>query len=307
MPLVSVIIPTHNRPQMLKEAVDSVLAQTIQDFQIVIVLNGASAESVEMGRRLGANAKIKVVEMEDSTLAASRNFGLSFVETEWVAFLDDDDIWHPDKLELQLAAAAQTGADLVTCNFTAFDQDGDIPSSGLEPLPSGLSFAEALVVTNFVSGGSAVLIRNEAIRAHGGFDASLHGCEDWDMWRRLSWDRKIHYLDRRLVKYRRHGSNMTVRPDLTIQAEAQHFAKLLIDTPPRLRHMLPAAKKRFFWALLDGFKGQGIIRTDRLLAYCLLTWAKQVASATTLVVAKLGRGIRGIQGLFHDKPPARPT
>src|SRR5262249_16973965 len=151
-----------------QEAVESVLAQTFQDFEIVIVLNGASAEAAEMGRRLGARPKIKVVEMEDSTLAASRNFGLRFVETEWVAFLDDDDIWLPDQLALQLAAAAQTGADLVACNFAAFNQDGDIPGAGLEPLPEGMSFAEGLVLENYLSGGSTVLVKSEAIRARGG-------------------------------------------------------------------------------------------------------------------------------------------
>src|SRR5262245_39810099 len=141
MPLVSVIIPTHDRPQMLKEAVDSVLAQTFHDFEIIIVMNGASAESLDMGHRLAANAKNKIVEMEDSTLSASRNLGLSLVESEWVAFLDDDDIWFPEKLALQVAAAERTGADLVTCNFGASNADGDIPGAGLSPLPTGLDFA----------------------------------------------------------------------------------------------------------------------------------------------------------------------
>src|SRR3974390_116848 len=101
MPWVSIIIPTHRRPQMLNEAVASALAQTFQDFEIIIVLNGASGESFEMARRFEQNPKIKIVEMEDSTLAASRNFGLGFAQSEWVAFLDDDDIWLPEKLELQ--------------------------------------------------------------------------------------------------------------------------------------------------------------------------------------------------------------
>src|SRR5947209_8117693 len=143
MPHVSIIIPTHNRPQMLTEAVDSALAQTFQDFEIIVVLNGASVGSIAAARRLAANPGIKVVEMEDSTLAASRNFGLRFATGEWIAFLDDDDIWLPDKLEVQLAAAKRTGADLVTCNFCFFNQDGVIAHAALPPVPSGLNFAEA--------------------------------------------------------------------------------------------------------------------------------------------------------------------
>jgi glycosyltransferase involved in cell wall biosynthesis len=99
MPHVSIIIPTHNRPQMLKEAVESALAQTFRDFEIIIFLNGASAGSVEMAHRFQGDPGFKIVEMQDSTLAASRNFGLGFAQGEWIAFLDDDDIWLPEKLE----------------------------------------------------------------------------------------------------------------------------------------------------------------------------------------------------------------
>src|ERR1051326_5775410 len=108
MPLVSIIVPTHDRAQMLKEAVDSALAQTFQDFELIVVLNGASAASVEMANRLAANPKVKVVEMADDTLAASRNFGLEFASGEWIAFLDDDDIWLPHKLATQLDAARRS-------------------------------------------------------------------------------------------------------------------------------------------------------------------------------------------------------
>ncbi len=158
MPSVSVIIPTHNRPQMLAEAVESVLAQTFQDFEIIMVLNGASVETGEMARRFAADPKVKIAEMEDSTLAASRNVGLEHAAGEWIAFLDDDDIWLPDKLQVQLDAARETGADLICCNFCFFNRDGIIEHRALRPRPPGLSFAEALMVGNYVSGGSGVMV-----------------------------------------------------------------------------------------------------------------------------------------------------
>src|SRR5262249_43426495 len=126
MSLISVIIPTQNRPAMLKEAVASVLAQTFQDFELIVVLNGATPETAEVARELAKNPKTKVVAMEKSTLAAARNRGLDAATGTWIAFLDDDDIWLPSKLEVQLDAAAGADADLVTCNFSAFNQDGDI-------------------------------------------------------------------------------------------------------------------------------------------------------------------------------------
>ena len=297
MPRVSIIVPTHNRPQMLKEAVESALAQTFQDFEIIIVLNGASLESVEMAARLGANAKIKVVEIEDSTLAASRNFGLGYAQGEWTAFLDDDDIWEPEKLELQLSAAASTGVDVVTCNFGAFNRDGDLSDAGLRPRPRGLSFAEALMLGNYVSGGSAVMVKTAKIRSLGGFDASMRGCEDWDMWRRLAWDSEFHFLDHALVRYRRHATNMTTNLPLNLQAESQHFAKLLVDTPPKLRHMLPAAERRYFRYLLHNLTAQGATDTWSVLFYNMSFAAYRILNKLTAgLPRKLYRGLRGSAG-----------
>jgi glycosyltransferase involved in cell wall biosynthesis len=297
MPRVSIIVPTHNRPQMLKEAVDSALAQTFQDFEIIVVLNGASDDTVEMSRRFHGDQRIRIVEMEDSTLAASRNFGLSFAAGEWTALLDDDDIWQPEKLELQLAAAQRTGADVVTCNFTVFNRDGAVAHPGLSPLPNGLNFAEALMLGNYVSGGSAVLVKTAKLRSRSGFDATMRGCEDWDMWRRLAWDSEFHCVDRALVKYRRHGTNMTGNLPLALQAETQHFAKLLDDTPPKLRHMLPTAQQRFFRFLLHNLTEQGATDTWGVLLYNMLFAAYRLLNKMTGgLPRKLYRGVREAAG-----------
>jgi glycosyltransferase involved in cell wall biosynthesis len=281
MPRISVIIPTHNRPQMLKEAVDSALGQTFQDFEIIIVLNGASPAAVEMADRLRASPKVKVVEIPDDTLAAARNFGLGVAGGEWIAFLDDDDVWLPDKLAIQLDAAERSGADIVTCNFSWFNDTGDLAGAGLGAPPQGLSLAEALMLQNCVSGGSAVIVKADAVRKLGGFDSSMRGCEDWDMWRRLAWDSKIHCVDRALVKYRRHGTNMTANLDLALQAETQHFAKLLRDTPVKLHHMMPAAKQRYFRFLLHNLTEQGAIDRYDVLFYNLFFSVYRVANRIT--------------------------
>jgi len=295
MPKVSIVVPTHNRPDMLQEAVDSALAQTFQDFEIIVVLNGSPPEAAAMAHRLDVNPKIKIVEMPDSTLAASRNFGMGFAQGEWLAFLDDDDIWLPDKLETQLDAAQRTGAGLVTCNFSIFNQDGALVSPGLTALPEGLDFAEALMLGNYVSGGSAVIVKTGAIRSLGGFDATLRGVEDWDMWRRLAWDNRFCYVDRVLVKYRRHRTNMTSSLPLALQAETQHFAKLLIDTPPKLQHMMPAAKRRYFRFVLHNLTAQGDLDRYDELAYNLgFSAYRMLNKAACGVPRRLYHGIRDL-------------
>src|SRR5262245_246858 len=105
MPHVSIIVPTQDRPQMLKEAVDSALGQTWQDVEIIIVLNGASPAAIEVANGCRADPRVAVVDMARGTLAAARNLGIERARGEWMAFLDDDDLWLPEKLEVQLDAA----------------------------------------------------------------------------------------------------------------------------------------------------------------------------------------------------------
>jgi glycosyltransferase involved in cell wall biosynthesis len=257
MPVVSVVIPTRNRPAWLKVAVESVLVQTMTDFEIVIALNGATSETIEMAKRLAADPRVKVIETGVLTVPGARNSGMAAAQGEWIAFLDDDDIWLPRKLEMQLDAARAAGAGVVTCNYVQFNDHGDILPSGLPPRPAGLSFAEALLLGNYVSGGSALIVKASIIRAMEGWDERISCC-DWDLWRRLSFDHEIHYVDQVLVKYRRHAANRGDDAAFMLSGMAVHFGKMLQDTPPPLRHMFPAAKRQFFDYLVRSFLAEGL-------------------------------------------------
>jgi hypothetical protein len=117
------------------------------------------------------------------------------------------------------------------------------------------------------------------------------------MWRRLSWDGDIHLVDRELVKMRRHGTNMTGNLPLALQAESQHFAKLLNDTPPKLRHMFPAAQQRFFRVVLHNLTEQGATDTYGVLLYNMgFTAYRLVNKLTGGLPRKLYRAVRGAGG-----------
>jgi glycosyltransferase involved in cell wall biosynthesis len=257
MPMVSVVIPTRNRPSWLKVAVESVLAQTMNDLEIVVVLNAPTSEAIEMANRLSADPRVNVIKTVALTVPAARNLGMAAAQGEWIAFLDDDDIWLPQKLETQLAAARAAGAGVVTCDFLQFNDDGDIVPSGLTPRPAGLSFAEALLLGNYVSGGSALIVKASIIRAIEGWDERISCC-DWDLWRRLSFDQEIHFVDQVLVKYRRHAANRSDEVAFMLPGMIVHFGKMLQDTPPRLRHMFPAAKRQFLDYLIRSFLAEGL-------------------------------------------------
>lgn len=115
MPLISVVIPTLHRPQLLLRALESVFAQTHRDIEIIVVIDGPDPQTAAVLRSL-SDARLRVIENAKSlTAAGARNVGVAAASGEWIAFLDDDDEWLPQKLERQLAYAAGRGPVVITC------------------------------------------------------------------------------------------------------------------------------------------------------------------------------------------------
>src|SRR5260221_8617571 len=102
-PLVSVVIPTHNRPDMLAEALASVRAQTFTDYEVLVVSNGEHHELRAVSRVVAHKHDCRYFELAKGAVSAARNFGVKQAKGEWIAFLDDDDLWLPNKLEQQLS------------------------------------------------------------------------------------------------------------------------------------------------------------------------------------------------------------
>jgi glycosyltransferase involved in cell wall biosynthesis len=267
-PVVSVIIPSRSRPAMLREAVESVIAQTYRPIEIVIVLTGADAETTASARSLQEKYGARIVVTPPYNLATSRNNGIKAATGEWITFLDDDDLFAPTKIQRQVETAELTGADVITNSWTRFNEFGLMESWTPHPdrhLPPGLSYAEALMTGNFVSNG--LLVRAEIMKELGGFDEKLDACEDWDMWRRISHCHEVIYIDEPFVQIRVHDSNMSSRRWLMISTTLRHLIKMHRDTPNRLRYMLPRARSEILKSLLNStyeilnHKSGGRIRT----------------------------------------------
>lgn len=237
MPLVSVVIPTHNRPQMLAEALASVRAQTFTDYEIIVVSNGESDEMRRQSRCAARLCDASYVALDDGNLAAARNFAIGRANGEWIAFLDDDDLWLPDKLERQLAAARQTGADLVACDFVAVYPDGH-EVIGHRRSPDGWCYVRALSHDYIGPAPSATMVRKNVFIETGGFDCGLrYWGEETDMWRRISWRHRICEMDEPLMRYRTGHPSMTRRPAFY---EFHRYLKMRRDTPADLRWALPS-------------------------------------------------------------------
>ncbi len=217
-PRVSIIMNCLNSAEHLREALDSVMRQTFQDYEVVFWDNCSTDESPDIARSYGDRVRYFRGE-EVVPLGAGRNLAISRARGEFIAFLDCDDLWEPEKLERQVAlfdANAKVG--LVTTDTAVFDGRRVLRRffEGAKP-GRGMVFAD-LMLRQWISMSSAVL-RREALAGltHDGsweggwFDESLNVCEEADVFYRVAHDWELDYVDAPLTVWRVHGSSTTFR------------------------------------------------------------------------------------------------
>src|SRR5579871_6228535 len=237
-PLVSVVIPTHNRPYMLTQALDSVRAQTFRDYEVIVVANGEDDKMGAASRQAAIMHGAHYYSLPEGNLPAARNLGIRVAKGEWVAFLDDDDIWLPAKLERQLAEAERTSADMVVCNHVNMPPNGhDQPNN--RTYPKGWAPLKALCHQKWVALPSAVLVARATLYATGWFDEEQRVGEDSELWRRIAWRHAIHRMDEVLLRYRVGHTRMSENRHAANQYDLRHYLKMYLDTPRDLRWALP--------------------------------------------------------------------
>jgi len=180
---VSAIIPCYNYGKYLPRAIDSILAQTRPVSEILVVDDGSTDNTREVATSYGD--RVQYIFQQNQGRAAARNHGMREATGDWIALLDADDWWFPEKIELQLkAAAARPEAVLVYTGITCQDPEGASESfQATDPA----RLWPALRFSNCITGSaSAALIRRDVLLAEGGFNETLRECEDWDCWFRLA-------------------------------------------------------------------------------------------------------------------------
>jgi hypothetical protein len=200
---VSVIIPTYNSAAYLGEAIDSALAQALPPRQIIVVDDGSTDQTPQLIQRYAS--RVQYVRQTNQGVSAARNRGLELANQPLVAFLDADDVWHPLKLKVQIAAMNAIPS-LVLLGTRSFDWPArSMPRSRGCPAVGHVSWRQLVVKNRLVT--SSVVVRRDAIEKAGIFDTSLQGPEDRDMWLRLARLGGVANLDQPLTGYREvHGS-----------------------------------------------------------------------------------------------------
>jgi glycosyltransferase involved in cell wall biosynthesis len=210
-PSVTVVIPTHDRRDLLLRALRSVLRQRDVDFDVVVVDDGSTdgtSETIEAE----ADPRVRMLRHEVSLgVASARNTGATAASGEWIALLDDDDLWSPDKLALQLTAAQGAGSSWVYGGVVEIDLDGRVLRGG--PPPSPESLLSVLPRKNLMPAGcSNVMVRASELSQVGGFDPKLRHLADWDLWLRLAKIGPPAVAVAPVVAYRLHPAQATLDP-----------------------------------------------------------------------------------------------
>lgn len=201
MARVSVIIPAYNAASFIRDSVDSVLAQTYRNFEVIVVDDSSTDDTPHLLAEYGD--RITVVSKRNGGAAAARNAGANVATGEWLALLDADDRWEPHKLERQLAIT--TTACSYT-NRTNFGSHGDVPvlQTDATVMHDGDVFVPLLLEGNFMT-SSSVMVRREVFQQLGGFTTELKNAEDWDLWLRVAEHHRVSFCSEPLVRYRFHA------------------------------------------------------------------------------------------------------
>ena len=195
-PLVSVIIPTYNRAALVQEALASVQAQTFRDFEIVVVDDGGTDGTWEV---LSACREIRVLRHGDRRgVSAARNTGIKAARGQWLAFLDSDDLWLPDKLARQMAyLTTRPSLRLCQTDETWVRRGVRVNKPRSHRKVAGLIFLPSL--ERCMISPSAVTVHRRLLQDHGAFDETLPAAEDYDLWLRLTWRYEVGLVDEPLV------------------------------------------------------------------------------------------------------------
>jgi glycosyltransferase involved in cell wall biosynthesis len=212
--LVSVVVPVWNGERFLKKTVDSVLAQTYRPLELIVVDDGSTDRSPDIVESIAAHDdRVKLLRTENRGAAAARNLGISQSRGPFVAMLDDDDLWHPEKIARQVdvlrRSPPQVG--LVYCWQVEIDEDDFVTSRpGPKRTPVGCVTAE-LAKGNFIECSSEALVRRTCIDAVGGYDTALfpEAANDWKLYLALSEICEFAVVPEYLVGYRQYSANMS--------------------------------------------------------------------------------------------------
>lgn len=215
--LVSVIIPTYNRANIIKDAIETVLNQTYQNFEIIVVDDGSTDKTEKVVKSFNDSRIRYIYQPNSGKPSVARNLGINSSKGDFVAFLDSDDLWHPQMLEKHvevLNANAKLGFTTDWSSYRTFD--GKEIFQKICCAENSKEYIKYLLLTpdKAYAGPSTCVIRKECFEKSGLFDESMTFCEDWDLFFRLALHFEMHNIHEILTYVRIHQESISKTNDV---------------------------------------------------------------------------------------------
>ncbi|TMI23352.1 glycosyltransferase [Candidatus Bathyarchaeota archaeon] len=240
---VSVIIPAFNAGKWIRETLKSMICQDLPYFEVIVVNDGSTDDTADVVRNFPL---VKLVNKCNGGLGSARNAGIKVARGEYVAFVDADDLWFPQKLRRQIDLVERTGFAWVYCDGYVFD---DTTGRNLYRFSQSMSLHRGYILPQLLLEcfipSPTPMIRRRVFEEVGYFDEDkiIHMREDWDMWLRIAARYPIGLVAERLVRYRLHGSGNTSREDplIALKSRLAVIEKAITHEPERLAPLKPYA------------------------------------------------------------------
>ena len=229
-PTVSIVLPTFNRLKYLQPAVDSVFSQTFTDWELVIADDGSEGETAAYLETLAQRPEVKVLRLPHTgNLGALRNAAWQAAGGEYIAFLDSDDVWLPEKLASQVASLRRNPTrGWSHTAFAVIDESGGLLTGAQArwwPADEGWVLKGLITMTTVIAIPS-VMVRRQLLEQVGGFDASLRVCEDYDLWLRIAGSSEIDGVREILLHKRTHRESY-YNDTMVLEDRARALEKVL--------------------------------------------------------------------------------
>lgn len=200
--LVTVIIPTYNRAKLVRKAIDSVLKQTYTNFEVLVIDDHSTDNTKEIIESFDDDRIKYLLNERKKGAQGARNTGLLNAKGEWIAFLDSDDLWLKEKLQVQLSELASTKKYFCFSHWYELKNDKTYLKTRKLSIDNTSIYRE-----NYIGTFSTVMLHSRIIDEIGLLDENLSACQDWDYWIRIIDNYNALYISEPLIKYRIHGSD----------------------------------------------------------------------------------------------------
>jgi glycosyltransferase involved in cell wall biosynthesis len=302
--LVSVVIPCYRQAQFLAEAIESALAQTYRDTEVVVVNDGSPDDTAAVAARY----HVRYVEQKNGGLSEARNAGLALSRGEFVVFLDADDRLTPDAVRVNVALLSADPALGFVAGYSRYISREGQPMQTDPPRWAGADRYVELLRRNRIRHPAMVMFRRSVFDRVGGFDPSVDACADYDMYLRVSREYRVLFHDALVAEYRRHGENMSLDAALMLRQLSRTMRKQrrYVALHPSLkaarRDGLRNMKEYYGDQFVDSIRARVRTRRNLLRAVADTGWLLVLYPKGLLVHAfrKLLKPLR------HTPPPAGP-